>query len=765
MRSDIFLHFLNRDGRQIHGLFRDLKSSDHDRIIARALNAAAMLCESYCYAPPGFLLECEIAQGVIERKHEFLDQELIALPMREGSLSDFAEKKRREYSPVRNLFQGLFSDERIDFLAAHATKLVPREVAVGKSAVALWEAGPDDGGRDWIAVKAKVSSHSLEIARELPRRLIEEGAALTWFGMKPLLPEDLVAAEPEVRRVLQRNYFSLYSNEFPVVVLRGIPRLHDAFDLPSEPRVYNYSWFKACLEQLSLEKLLDADAGTILILRRQSGFIRFVDAYAGLCRACQTCVDLRFNIDRFARKLGVDWLKFRRQFRAVVGGNETTLSDLRVVEVGDALDSLAALIEHAYSLLDRTAPLRPRISLEELREAKFQEGRFVLFGDGEPSSLLMEDMEMREGDSISASIAFFTIPTLKLQGANTIGGAMHGLHAVLKNLLTQKGVRVLSSPTGGIVVVLDQRQPFFIHTILARVAAALTARHIPIRIGVTRGDVESVREIDETLNLIGPAINRAARLAVSSTNEGCLFDKAYFDFSQTRVGEPDRLDPSRGQATSVKGKEHDAIIQCWTAPALRVLNGFNNEPRFDETSPGTVSLTGAVLAYDLPRFSAGDPASLRSRFRSIRDTVDQLKRRHGLGSVALSPGGDGGWLLLPVDEVSKDRGYQFAERIVSAFAVEDDNKSATAGALSRVGLHYGPVVLYMDAEGAWRPTGPTCFIADMLAGDTIEGSGLVISGEFESIPTFGSRSRFQAEYRSLPEIMFNGVTVARYQRA
>jgi hypothetical protein len=60
-RRDIFLHFLNRDSRQIYGLFRQIDSNRHRFLLGRALNAAVILCEARCIAPPGFIVECDHA--------------------------------------------------------------------------------------------------------------------------------------------------------------------------------------------------------------------------------------------------------------------------------------------------------------------------------------------------------------------------------------------------------------------------------------------------------------------------------------------------------------------------------------------------------------------------------------------------------------------------------------------------------------------------------------------------------------------------------
>ena len=56
MRRNIFLHFLNRDTREIFRVYEVLGKPQHAQILREPLNAAALLCEDACYAPPGFVL-------------------------------------------------------------------------------------------------------------------------------------------------------------------------------------------------------------------------------------------------------------------------------------------------------------------------------------------------------------------------------------------------------------------------------------------------------------------------------------------------------------------------------------------------------------------------------------------------------------------------------------------------------------------------------------------------------------------------------------
>jgi hypothetical protein len=71
MRRNVYLHFINRDARDILGLFRHLSRDTHCKILSRALNAAVILCEDHTVMPPGFFLECELAYDVVSNKTPF----------------------------------------------------------------------------------------------------------------------------------------------------------------------------------------------------------------------------------------------------------------------------------------------------------------------------------------------------------------------------------------------------------------------------------------------------------------------------------------------------------------------------------------------------------------------------------------------------------------------------------------------------------------------------------------------------------------------
>ena len=128
MRRNLFLHFLNRDTREIFGVYELLDRGRHANILREPLNAAAILCENACYAPPGFVIEDDIAFELFEAQSAYLETGLVQLPIRERNLADYAEKKRGEYAPARNRYSGLFDDSRLEALSSYGTAITRRNV-------------------------------------------------------------------------------------------------------------------------------------------------------------------------------------------------------------------------------------------------------------------------------------------------------------------------------------------------------------------------------------------------------------------------------------------------------------------------------------------------------------------------------------------------------------------------------------------------------------------------------------------------------------
>lgn len=123
MRENLFLHFLNRDSREIFGLFRWYGDDQHIRLLRKALNAAMILCEDYCIMPPGFVVEDDMAFGLAEAQIDYLAHSLLRFPMRESNIEDYAACKLTIFKrrplivgPVTNLFGSSAPSLLIEFV-------------------------------------------------------------------------------------------------------------------------------------------------------------------------------------------------------------------------------------------------------------------------------------------------------------------------------------------------------------------------------------------------------------------------------------------------------------------------------------------------------------------------------------------------------------------------------------------------------------------------------------------------------------------------
>ena len=350
MRKDVFLHQLNRDTREVFDLFGALTPERHATLIRRTLNAAAIVCESHCYAPPGFIVEEQIAFNLAENQQAYLREGLIQLPMREGSLSDFAEKKRTGYEPMRNRYSGLFDDTRIGFLGNHATGIVNRKTQITQGILNQWEGGPEERRRIWTPVKTKLDAGTINLVAKIPLTLDQRGIAVTWSAIEPELPPTARPASRELRDTLQHIYFGQYCREFNLVALNSVPLIIHDFGLPTAPP-YNYRLLGAFLESFDLrDLLLDAPADFIVTLRRQPGFIALIDAYAGLAAAAGSQTDVTFHAGRARGSVNYAWGSLPNRRLSLYEGSHVEISEL-----ASALDEAAGHVANAFGLPGRQA--------------------------------------------------------------------------------------------------------------------------------------------------------------------------------------------------------------------------------------------------------------------------------------------------------------------------------------------------------------------------------------------------------------------------
>lgn len=356
MRSNIFLHFLNRDSREIYGLYQDQPQHRHYQALLRATNAAVLLCEEYCVIPPGFVVECDIAFSLLEKQNAYLRDRLIRLPIREVGLGEFADKKRQEYAPMRDRYSGLFDDERLAFLSDNAEGLIPRRVAIGETIATGWMQAADSRSRIWAPVKGLLPASVIDVVRRIPDQLIEDGIATTWAAIEAKLPDEARRASEPLRNSLQNIYFRAYMAEFGLVVLRNSPLMLNDFALRTNPRIYDYERLYRYLRSFQLEYLLDGDADALSILKRQSGTIAFLDAYSELAKRSETLADIEFASGEAARRSRFDWGKFRA--RQMLHAQQP--SGLDVAELSDALREVAEILRRLNDLPVRGSERAPK---------------------------------------------------------------------------------------------------------------------------------------------------------------------------------------------------------------------------------------------------------------------------------------------------------------------------------------------------------------------------------------------------------------------
>lgn len=359
MRRNLFLHFLNRDTREIVKLYDILGDEKHARALRGPMNACAMLCEDFCVAPPGFVVEDKYAFELFEVQSAYLEKGLVRLPMRETNLSDFAEKKRLEYSFARNRYSGLFDDARMTLLSSHGAALIQRKVQIGPAIVNGFLTGIDTRLQAWNGIRQNAPSDVIENMRAVPAKLADDGKALTWSIIEPNLVESASPFHQQMRDALQYTYFQEYCREFKAIVLTDIPHMPVEFYLPAERSVYSMRRFRRFLEPMSADRLLlEASADTIMRFRRDAGFIELMDAYCGFAKIFQKDTDLQYHLSRAIKKTGFEWSRIPERFSPAISDP----SDFEIIEIASACGELAAALtmEHALPRRGSDEPRKPQ---------------------------------------------------------------------------------------------------------------------------------------------------------------------------------------------------------------------------------------------------------------------------------------------------------------------------------------------------------------------------------------------------------------------
>jgi class 3 adenylate cyclase len=355
----------------------------------------------------------------------------------------------------------------------------------------------------------------------------------------------------------------------------------------------------------------------------------------------------------------------------------------------------------------------------------------------------MENPDLREGAEFAATVVFVLVKGLKdCLDAPKVPNALRALNEAIRDI--DPHAFVLSALAGVIVVVPDTVSWSADDTLTALDRAKVG---FALRVGVTHGTVEVVKDIDDEPNLIGLPINCAARLATSRDNSGVLIHESYAEFVDGTLGLTHWLHRSVRKAIAIAGKPQDPVFTCFEGP-----HSFDAKPL--EREDAYPSRPATLVAYDLPNFSAGDRAQLRKRFTRLTYVFQKLRQSASMqvATALLSPGGDGGVLVLegvpPADVAA------IALRLQALTEIESLDHDEAIAVETRIGVHYGPVVYYMNARGIERPTGLAVFVADEIAGDEHARSrkGIALTRLLADSLAGGGSQRLASEFEQLPKL-------------
>lgn len=281
MPHDILLEFLNRDSREIYGLFDTPALSDagHINLLKSYLMIACFLCRNYCACPPGFLVEDPIVNQIARGRRELFDERLIRLPMPESSMGDHLEKKEREYKGQADRYAGLFSPRNREFLLSLDAARMPRRTRMGLSIVLGWEQGPDSNPL-FRNIASRADPASIERSLPVPRRLLDAEEAVTFSALEPFLKGDFSPRQLKgLRHVIQNLYFTPQQDEFGLRVLYCVPHVPvNLFMLKTGEPYYNWEIVRSALAAARLWRVItQLSADALLDIRATSAWHEFID--------------------------------------------------------------------------------------------------------------------------------------------------------------------------------------------------------------------------------------------------------------------------------------------------------------------------------------------------------------------------------------------------------------------------------------------------------------------------------------------------------
>jgi len=380
-------------------------------------------------------------------------------------------------------------------------------------------------------------------------------------------------------------------------------------------------------------------------------------------------------------------------------------------------------------------------------------------------------LSFRPGAIKTTIVAFIIINEIKDIGGVESAELLTTLHSSIKSLINKQAllnVQILSNLLGAIILFPNSPElnPLDSIKLIIELNNQMTSNGIAIKVGMSLGDVQELIDIDGKANFIGVCINQAARLATAKMDNhpGLLVHESLANHLQATLRASHWLSGKNSSRLSVEvaGKRDEKFL-CYYPPTNIWPKLSSITYSYDESfQPETKN--AALVAYDLPNFSEGDLNQLSQRFRAISDVFLALVAETNLPLkyFYFSPGGDGGVMVFT--GLEKKPIYDLAKNFAEKLLIESQNKGTLISSECRIGLHYGSILLYENAQGDLRPTGDDIFIADAITGDDAakQAGKLIFTETFTGAASGGDNNYLNQYFQQIPDFHFATKTIRRY---
>jgi nucleoside phosphorylase len=344
--ADIFLEFLNPESRRIYGLFDNLPREEHAQLLKGSMNAAVFLCGETCILPAGSVAECRILQSLLNGWSPFILAGLLRLPIRERSLAEFFDKRQATYEQEREHYPLLFdpNNPARRQLRLHSSALLSRATRVGERIADLFEQGPDSL-QLWVPIKRSTPSLAIAALSATPRRLLQQGRAVTWPAVQGALSAAKVQPPSGTQALLQRTYCDIYASEFGLRYLTSVPFAR--FPIVGDPPdlCYDYRALEIALRTLLIwEPFIAATPSGLVNLRLTHGYFTFRRCFDAVARRAKSVRDIGESFSAIARTLDGGYRKppdLQRLHEATSNDGGDISDDEMIATVAERLDHAA----------------------------------------------------------------------------------------------------------------------------------------------------------------------------------------------------------------------------------------------------------------------------------------------------------------------------------------------------------------------------------------------------------------------------------------